>query len=132
MNEVVESLGQLVGDRNLVGQDQQPVVLERRARVDDVEGRFSSSSICTAPSSLTLLRAPIGMEVFGRENGDLGDLARAFEIRLELGDPRVGRRDRGIGVAVDGTVRVELVADQALGARARPSALPRIPARADA
>ena len=56
------------------------------------------------------------MEVFGRHHGDLGNLARAVEVRFELLDTRVGRRDRGVGVAVDGAVGVELVADEAFGA----------------
>ena len=56
------------------------------------------------------------MEILGRQDGDLGDLPRAFEIGLELLDARIGRRNRGIGVVVDGAVRVKLVADQAFRA----------------
>ena len=56
------------------------------------------------------------MEVLGRHNGDLGNLPRAVEIGLELLDARVGRRDRGVGVGIDGAVGVKLVADEALGA----------------
>ena len=39
--------------------------------------------------------------------------ARAFEIGLELFDPRVGGGDRRIGVGVDRAIRMKLVADEA-------------------
>jgi hypothetical protein len=56
------------------------------------------------------------VEVLGRENCDLGDLSRSFEIRLEFGNPCVSRRYGLVSVAVDGTARVELIAYQTLGA----------------